>query len=82
MENKITSEQEEQIKEISSNSEFKKAWSRLHTPWIREPKVGRNEICPFCNSGKKFKKCCIGMNVIHDKLSALNLFENKCKYKL
>ena len=50
MENKITSEQEEQIKEISSNSEFKKAWSRLHTPWIREPKVGRNEICPFCNS--------------------------------
>ena len=28
------------------------------------------------------KKCCIGMNVIHDKLSVLNLFENKCKYKL
>ena len=32
MENKITPEQEEQIKEISNNSEFKKAWFRLHTP--------------------------------------------------
>ena len=67
MENKITPEQEEQIKEISNNSEFKKAWSRLHTPWIREPKVGRNEICPFCNSGKKFKKCACYNNPIHYK---------------
>lgn len=23
-----------------------------------EPKIQRNELCP-CNSGKKFKKCCI-----------------------
>ena len=22
-------------------------------------KVGRNDICPFCDSGKKFKKCCM-----------------------
>ncbi len=21
-------------------------------------KIGRNEICPKCNSGKKYKKCC------------------------
>lgn len=21
-------------------------------------KIGRNEICPFCKSGLKFKKCC------------------------
>lgn len=27
-------------------------------PVRTEPKIGRNEPCP-CNSGKKFKKCCI-----------------------
>ncbi len=26
-------------------------------PFIREPKIGRNDPCP-CGSGKKFKKCC------------------------
>ena len=26
-------------------------------PFIREPKVGRNDPCP-CGSGKKYKKCC------------------------
>lgn len=26
-------------------------------PFIREPKIGRNDPCP-CRSGKKFKKCC------------------------
>jgi len=24
----------------------------------KNPKIGRNELCP-CGSGKKFKKCCI-----------------------
>jgi hypothetical protein len=23
-----------------------------------EPKVGRNDPCPYCKSGKKYKKCC------------------------
>jgi hypothetical protein len=27
------------------------------TPFIREPKIGRNDPCP-CGSGKKHKKCC------------------------
>jgi uncharacterized protein YecA (UPF0149 family) len=27
-------------------------------PFTRKYKTGRNEPCP-CNSGKKFKKCCI-----------------------
>lgn len=43
--------------EIMQNmiEEYKKA----HTPKIRKyPKVRRNEICPFCNSGLKFKNCC------------------------
>lgn len=26
-------------------------------PYIRDPKIGRNDICP-CGSAKKFKKCC------------------------
>ena len=25
-----------------------------------DPKVGRNDDCP-CGSGKKFKKCCLGV---------------------
>jgi hypothetical protein len=28
-------------------------------PFIREPKVGRNDPCP-CGSGRKYKKCCGG----------------------
>lgn len=27
-----------------------------YNPMLR---VGRNTICPFCKSGKKFKKCCL-----------------------
>jgi len=26
-----------------------------------EPKIGRNDICPKCDSGLKYKKCC-GLN--------------------
>jgi hypothetical protein len=26
-------------------------------PYVREPKIGRNDACP-CGSGKKYKKCC------------------------
>lgn len=29
----------------------------------RRAKIGRNETCP-CGSGKKFKKCCIGVTII------------------
>ena len=33
-------------------------WKRMHTPVKRAyRKVGRNEICPFCDSGLKFKYC-------------------------
>lgn len=31
----------------------------------RSKKVGRNDPCP-CGSGKKFKKCCIGKNQLHN----------------
>ena len=30
----------------------------------RPPKVGRNERCP-CGSGKKYKKCCGRVGLIH-----------------
>jgi hypothetical protein len=26
-------------------------------PFVRQPKIGRNDLCP-CGSGKKYKKCC------------------------
>ena len=33
-------------------------WKAMHTPKVRKyRKVGRNEICPFCDSGLKFKHC-------------------------
>ena len=33
-------------------------WKRLHTPAKRAyRKVGRIVICPFCDSGLKFKYC-------------------------
>ncbi|MEY4631795.1 MAG: hypothetical protein RIQ81_1915 [Pseudomonadota bacterium] len=32
-----------------------------HDPYVRtSPKTGRNDPCP-CGSGKKFKKCCGGV---------------------
>lgn len=30
----------------------------LQQPYVAEIKVGRNDPCP-CDSGKKFKKCCL-----------------------
>ena len=28
-----------------------------HTPRVLVKEPGRNDICPYCNSGKKFKNC-------------------------
>ena len=43
---------EQQIKE------WQKMYIKMHTPFKRQyRKVGRNEICPFCDSGLKFKQC-------------------------
>lgn len=32
-----------------------------YNPMLR---VNRNTICPFCESGKKFKKCCLPITVL------------------
>lgn len=49
----------ENVKRLfESSPELVEMWHRLHTPLVREHrKVSRNEICPFCDSGKKFKHC-------------------------
>jgi len=38
--------------------EWQEMYVKMHTPFKREyRKVRRNEICPFCDSGLKFKYC-------------------------
>ena len=49
--------QMEQLKEIMSNEEFQRTFMKLHTPLNATKLPGRNDICPYCNSGKKFKNC-------------------------
>lgn len=43
--------------ELMSDEDFQRNFMKLHTPLTASNKIGRNDICPFCNSGKKFKKC-------------------------
>lgn len=52
------------MKEMFQNEEFRNMWIKMHTPWTSKiktgtfgHKTGRNEICPYCTSGKKFKNC-------------------------
>lgn len=48
--------EQEQIREWAE--EYARIYKKMHTPFVREyRKVGRNEICPFCDSGLKFKYC-------------------------
>ena len=56
---KINKEQQlEGFKGILENEDFGRMWMKMHTPWVRRHrKVGRNEICPFCDSGLKYKQC-------------------------
>ena len=36
----------------------RKQIEQVTEPVRREPKIGRNDLCP-CGSGKKYKKCCL-----------------------
>lgn len=48
----------EMMQEMFQNEDFRNMWIKMHTPWERRhKKVGRNDICPFCDSGKKYKNC-------------------------
>ena len=44
--------------EVLENKRLRRAFGIRIPPRKLFPKIGRNELCP-CNSGKKFKKCCI-----------------------
>ena len=49
---------EKDLKSITDNPDFQRMYAKMHTPWHRRAdKVRRNDICPFCDSGKKFKNC-------------------------
>ena len=39
-------------------------------------KIGRNQICPLCNSGKKYKKCC-GNPLLSEKPTLIKLSPNE-----
>ncbi len=55
---------EKELNELASNYNKQKDKKTLNPPGQvipfkrEEPKIGRNEPCP-CNSGKKYKKCCL-----------------------
>jgi len=45
------------INTMTSDEDFMRNFMKLHTPLNATPLPGRNDICPFCDSGLKFKKC-------------------------
>jgi uncharacterized protein YecA (UPF0149 family) len=48
----------ENIEDLLNSEEFIRTYAKMHTPWKRRvDKPRRNDICPFCNSGLKFKNC-------------------------
>lgn len=55
---KATKEQQEKLVNYAKeNQDFARTWMRLHTPLNATSLPGRNDICPYCDSGKKFKNC-------------------------
>lgn len=63
----------EDSKELGiTQEEFMEMWAKMHSPIVCEKRMPkRNEICPFCNSGKKFKNC-----------ECFSKYENVYKYDL
>lgn len=58
MEENLSQDPKANLQELIESEEFQRMYAKMHTPWVRRyKKVGRNEICPFCNSGKKYKNC-------------------------
>jgi len=46
------------MKDELNYEDFIRIYKKMHTPWKRRySKINRNDVCPFCNSGLKFKKC-------------------------
>ena len=58
LEENLSQDPKVNLQELIESEEFQRMYAKMHTPWVRRhKKVGRNEICPFCNSGKKYKNC-------------------------
>lgn len=45
------------VKYAKEDMDFARNYLKLHTPLQATKMPGRNDICPFCNSGVKFKHC-------------------------
>lgn len=43
---------------VRRNVKFNKFFSNEGKPFLMSRKPGRNEICPYCESGIKYKYCC------------------------
>lgn len=58
----------EVINKMLQDEEFARVFMKLHTPLRATKLPGRNDICPYCNSGKKFKNCeCSKTHVVEYK---------------
>lgn len=52
-EGRLTPEESEEVMKLAME-----AYEHYHTPYVRKyKKISRNETCPYCDSGKKFKNC-------------------------
>lgn len=52
---------QQEISAASAQNKYLEAlenYKKLHTPRIKENKIGRNDPCP-CGSEKKYKHCCL-----------------------
>ena len=68
----------ENLKDTINNPDFKATYQKMHTPWHRRyKKVRPNDICPFCASGKKFKKCKCFKKYNNTPIYSVNYEDNK-----
>ena len=49
--------EKEKFYELMRDEDFQRNFMKLHTPLNATKLPSRNDICPFCNSKKKFKNC-------------------------
>lgn len=67
-EHEIQKRQERWKKEDREKREREDAEARVIAsgtePYVRQTHIGRNDPCP-CGSGKKYKKCCLGKEMLH-----------------
>ena len=50
-------ELKEKVNDMLHDENFARVFMKIHTPLNATKLPGRNDICPYCDSGKKFKNC-------------------------